>query len=40
MCLEIYELDPTCFLTAPGLTWKAALILIKIKNFHILNTGM
>ena len=21
MCIEIYKLDPTCFLTAPGLAW-------------------
>ena len=25
MCLKIYELDPARFLTAPGLTWQAAL---------------
>ena len=25
VCLQIYELDPACFLTAPGLTWQAAL---------------
>ena len=24
MCLEIYELDLACFLTAPGLAWQAA----------------
>ena len=24
MCLKIYELNPACFLTAPGLVWKAA----------------
>ena len=24
-CLEIFELDPARFLTAPGLTWQAAL---------------
>ena len=24
-CLEIYELNPACFLTAPGLAWQAAL---------------
>ena len=22
MCLKIYELDPACFLTAPGLAWQ------------------
>ena len=25
MCLEIHELDPARFLTAPGLAWQAAL---------------
>ena len=25
ICLEIYELKPAHFLSAPGLTWKAAL---------------
>ena len=25
MCLEIYELDPSKFLSAPGLAWQAAL---------------
>ena len=25
MCLEIYELDPAKFLSAPGLAWQAAL---------------
>ena len=24
MCLEIYELDPTKFISDPGLTWQAA----------------
>ena len=24
-CIEIYELDPTHFLSAPGLSWQAAL---------------
>ena len=24
-CLEIFQLDPARFLTAPGLTWQAAL---------------
>ena len=63
MYLNIYELDPGKFLSAPGLAWQAALkktkakldlltyidillklmintwkIVIKIKNYHILNT--
>ena len=25
MCLEIYELDPARFFTAPGLAWEAVL---------------
>ena len=25
MCLKTYELDPACFLTAPGLAWQAVL---------------
>ena len=33
--LEIYELDPAHFLTAPGLAK-----LTKIKNLRILNIGM
>ena len=62
MYLNIYELDPGKFLSAPGLAWQAALkktkakldlltyidillklmintwkIVIKIKNYHILN---
>ena len=31
MCLEIYELDPARFLTAPGLVWQAALKNTKVK---------
>ena len=31
MCLEVCELDPTRFLTAPGLTWQAAFKRIKVK---------
>ena len=31
MCLEIYELDPTKFVSAPGLVWQAALKKIQIK---------
>ena len=25
MCLDIYELDPACFVSAPGLAWQACL---------------
>ena len=31
MYLEIYELDPARFLTAPGLAWQAALRFTKVK---------
>ena len=31
MCLDIYELDPANFLSAPGLAWQAALKKTKVK---------
>ena len=31
MCLEIYEIDPAKFISAPGLAWQAALKKTKIK---------
>ena len=31
MCLEIYELDPAKFLSAPRLAWQAALKKTKAK---------
>ena len=31
MCLEVYELDPTKFLSAPRLTWQAAFEMAKVK---------
>ena len=31
MCLEIYELDPAIFLSAPGLAWQAALKKTEVK---------
>ena len=31
MCLEIYELDPAKFLSAPGLAWQSALKKTKVK---------
>ena len=31
MCLEIYELNPTKVLSAPGLAWQAALKKTKVK---------
>ena len=35
MCLEIYELDPAKFPSAPGLAWQAALKTAK-KKLHLL----
>ena len=31
MCLEIYELNPAKYLSAPGLSWQAALKKTKVK---------
>ena len=31
MCLELYNLDPTKFLAAPGFAWQLALKKIKVK---------
>ena len=31
MCLEIYELDPGKYLSAPGLSWQAALKQTEVK---------
>ena len=31
MCINIYELDPPKFLSAPGLAWQAALKKYKLK---------
>ena len=31
MCINIYELDPEKFLSAPGLAWQAALKKTKVK---------
>ena len=31
MCFNIYELDPSKFLSAPGLAWEAALKKTKVK---------
>ena len=30
-CIEIYELDPAHFLSAPGLTWQACLNKTEVK---------
>ena len=31
MCLDIYELDPVYFVSAPGLAWQACLKKAKVK---------
>ena len=31
MCINIYELDPANFHSAPGLAWQAALKMTKVK---------
>ena len=33
MCLEIYEVDPAKFLSAPGLAWQATLKKTKLKLY-------
>ena len=40
MCLEIYEIDPACFITASGLAWKAALEKNKVKLDLLTGTDM
>ena len=40
MCLEIYELDPARFLSAPGLAWQAALKNTKVKLDLLTVIGM
>ena len=38
--LEIYELDPACFLTVTGLVWQASLKKTKVKLDHLTDIGM
>ena len=40
MCLEIYELDPTYFVSAPGLAWQACLKKTEVKLELITNYSM
>ena len=40
MCLEIYELDPSRFLSAPGLAWQAVLNKTKVKLELLTNINM
>ena len=40
MCLEIYELDPVYFVSAPGLAWQACLKITKVKLELLTDYGM
>ena len=40
MCINIYELDPAKFLSAPGLAWQAALKNTKVKLDLLTDTDM
>ena len=40
MCLKIYELDTSKFLSAPGLVWQAALKKTKVKLDHLTDIDM
>ena len=39
-CVEIYELDPSHFLSAPGLTWQACLKKTEVELVLLTNTDM
>ena len=39
-CIEIYELDPTHFLSAPGLAWKACLEKTKVELELLIDNDM
>ena len=40
MCIRIYELDPTKFLSTPGLAWQAAIKKTKVKLNLVTNIDM
>ena len=40
ICLEIYKLDLTCFLTSPGLSWQATLSSTKVKLYLLTDMDM
>ena len=40
MCLEIYELDPANFLSAPRLAWQAGFKKAKVKLDILIDTDM
>ena len=39
-CIEIYELDPAHFLSAPGLAWQACLKKTKVELELLIDTDM
>ena len=39
-CIEIYELDPTHFLSVPGLTWQACLKKTRVRLKLLTNTDI
>ena len=39
-CIEIYQLDPAHFLSAPGLAWQACLKKTKVKLEWLTDIGM
>ena len=39
-CIEIYEFDPSHFLSAPGLTWQACLKKTEVELVLLTNTDM
>ena len=39
MCLEVYELDPAHFISAPGLAWEAALKKTKVNTAGTRRSG-
>ena len=40
MCLEIYGLDPAHFFSTPGLAWKEALKMTKVKLYLLNDTDI
>ena len=39
-CIEIYELDPSYFLSAPGLAWQACLKKVGVNLELLTDIGM
>ena len=40
MCLEIHELDPAKFISAPGLVWQAAFKKTEVESDLLMDTDM